>query len=538
MGGNTNAGVPGALSTSQLQEEDLFSAATLIARNVNSPSFDGFITYDANGDQLSGFGVSVFAPGMRNPYGITYHSNGRLYGTDNGPNFNFGKKSISCTEGDDGPDPYEKDKLNLIEEGNYYGHANRKRGETDPRQCSWRNGFVPSDNYTMPIKQLVSSTNGIVEFQSNHFDGVLRGELIVSRYKGALYHIKLTNDGTKTAGALTDKPPTLLSQGGVDVTQGPDGTLFSVSNFLGKVRFHAPDEDEAELMTVKSIFPRRGPEAGNTTLTIYGQKMFDATQDPTVTVGGIDCPVTDTKIYTDITLHEMQWVKCTLPVGVGTADVVVSFNAEVYTFSSYRYISGQPPQSAIESDMPSEAPSSSSMPSTAPSLQLVDASSSDMPSGVPTRSPSASPSTSAPATSLFFDTGALGEDISMVTGTTGRYEKTVTIGSTLTPEYFQSHRYGSSFAYTIDGLTPGGTYTVSLGFAEIWEPNCDIGQRIMAVSLNGNVVNPELDVFKEVGCETAHLESYSVQATSVGKIEIGLSAFVENAMLSLIEVLN
>jgi len=70
--------VPGALSTSQQQEEDLFSAATLIARNVSSPSFDGNVTYDANGDQLSGFSVSVFASGMRNPFGITYHSNGKL----------------------------------------------------------------------------------------------------------------------------------------------------------------------------------------------------------------------------------------------------------------------------------------------------------------------------------------------------------------------------------------------------------------------------------------------------------------------------
>lgn len=71
VGGNTNAGVPGALSTSQQQEEDLFSAATIIARNVTSPTFNGTITYDPNGDQLSGFDVSVFAPGMRNPYDVS-----------------------------------------------------------------------------------------------------------------------------------------------------------------------------------------------------------------------------------------------------------------------------------------------------------------------------------------------------------------------------------------------------------------------------------------------------------------------------------
>jgi len=337
--GNTNAGVPGALSSSGQQQEDLFSAATIIARNVNSPTFDGHITYDVNGDQTGGFDVSVFAAGMRNPFDLVYHSNGKLYGTDNGPNYGFGKRSISCTE--EGPDPFEADKLNLIEEGKYYGHANRKRGESDPRQCVWRSVFEESEGYTKPIKKLYSSSNGICEFQSNHFGGALRGDLIIGRYKGALHHVKLTNEGQMAAGVATDEPPVLTKQGGLDVTQGPDGSLFVASNAQHKIFYQAPDEEEAELLTIKSIFPRRGPEAGNSVLTIYGQKMFNATHDPTVTVGGIDCPVSDTKIYTDVASRALQWVKCTLPSGVGSSDVVVSFAGELSTFSSYQYIPGE-----------------------------------------------------------------------------------------------------------------------------------------------------------------------------------------------------
>lgn len=373
VGGNTNAGVPGALSTSQTQEEDLFSAATLIARNVTSPTFDGHLTYNTNGDQTGGWDVEVFASGQRNPYDVSsnrcqtfeilsfsqtrrltilahasipqivYHSNGKMYGTDNGPNYKFGKISVGCGDGEEyeGDDPFEPDKLNLLEEGHYYGHPNRKRGETDSRQCEWRSAFQKSANYTMPIKKLYSSSNGICEFESNHFGGALRGDLIIGRYKGALYHVKLTNEGQKAAGALQEQPPVLVRQGGLSVSQGPDGTLFAVSNFVGNVFYHAPEEEEAEIMTVKSIFPRRGPEAGNTTLKIFGQKMFNATADPLVTVGGLDCPVVDRMIYTDVASREMQWVKCTLPAGVGKSDVVVSFGEEVSTFSSYRYIPGQ-----------------------------------------------------------------------------------------------------------------------------------------------------------------------------------------------------
>lgn len=66
-------------------------------------------------------------------------------------------------------DPKHKDKLVLIEEGTYHGHANRKRGETDPRQCVWRNIGETAEGYTKPIRMVESSTNGICEFQSNHF---------------------------------------------------------------------------------------------------------------------------------------------------------------------------------------------------------------------------------------------------------------------------------------------------------------------------------------------------------------------------------
>jgi len=76
---------------------DYLSAATLIARGVTSPSFDGNITYDTDGNMMSGFDVDIFAAGLRNPYDLVYHSNGKLYGTDNGPNLKFGNSSVSCT---------------------------------------------------------------------------------------------------------------------------------------------------------------------------------------------------------------------------------------------------------------------------------------------------------------------------------------------------------------------------------------------------------------------------------------------------------
>lgn len=170
-----------SLTTSLPFFQDAFSAATLVA-DVKKPGFNGNIQYNPSTlEVLSGSDVRVFASGQRNPFDIVLHSNGLLYGTDNGPNNNFGDESTGCNTQD--IDPVDKDELNLIEDGNYYGHPNRMRGASDPRQCVYRH-FDDLQNNTPAIKKLPSSTNGICEFQTEHFGGQLRGQLIIGRYKG------------------------------------------------------------------------------------------------------------------------------------------------------------------------------------------------------------------------------------------------------------------------------------------------------------------------------------------------------------------
>ena len=183
IGGNTNGGVPGPLSGSQLQKESVLSSAALVAY-LSDSRFNGSLTYDApdNGNLNPGASVEVFAAGLRNPFDIVLHSNKKLYATDNGPNLKYGGMSTSCTEGI--PDIEQPDKLHLLVRGGYYGHANRKRGEVDPRQCVWHSALeATSANHTAPLAILTSSSDGIVEFQSDHFGKQMRGNLIVAMFQ-------------------------------------------------------------------------------------------------------------------------------------------------------------------------------------------------------------------------------------------------------------------------------------------------------------------------------------------------------------------
>jgi len=297
--------------------------------HLSRPDFDGDIAYDdETDDQISGFDVEVFAAGQRNPYDITLHSNGFLYGTDNGANFGFGEKSVDCET--TGIDPAEGDELNILERNGYYGQANRKRGETDPRQCQWRSQTEPSDDgYTAPIAFLESSTDGLIEFQTDHFDGKLRGQLILGKYKGGLYRVQLTSDGR----SVVNKNATLLDEnGGLSLTQGPDGTLFVAKNDDGKVIFLSPKYSTSDDLKIKSVFPRRGPEAGGSLLRIFGDNLNEF-GNPTVTVGGNRCPV--------LGRNRDSNFRCRLPKGTGTVDIVVTAGEQSSTFvGGYRYISG------------------------------------------------------------------------------------------------------------------------------------------------------------------------------------------------------
>ena len=83
------------MTGNQIQKENYFSAATNVAY-LADPAFNGNIQYSKPDDGVpTTTGVEVFADGERNPFGICIHSNGNLYGTENGPNLGYVSASFS-----------------------------------------------------------------------------------------------------------------------------------------------------------------------------------------------------------------------------------------------------------------------------------------------------------------------------------------------------------------------------------------------------------------------------------------------------------
>eukprot|EP00172_Hildenbrandia_rubra_P000746 Plantae.Rhodophyta-Hildenbrandia_rubra.ctg1412.p2 GENE.Plantae.Rhodophyta-Hildenbrandia_rubra.ctg1412~~Plantae.Rhodophyta-Hildenbrandia_rubra.ctg1412.p2 ORF type:complete len:1364 (+),score=308.33 Plantae.Rhodophyta-Hildenbrandia_rubra.ctg1412:7341-11432(+) len=320
VGGFTNQGIPGE-KLGGIDENPL-SAASLLVKTSKGASFDGKITYDNKvpelAKQITG-DVEVYASGLRNSFGITLHSNGNLYATDNGPNFSFGKRSTGCNAGDEVKDQTNPDKILQLKKGKYYGSPNRNRGECifiDDKGKTPSGASPPASlNYELPLAVVKSSTNGIMEYTANTFQGQLRGKLYATKFagggsgKGQIWEMGLKGDGSLASG-----PSGFFDfESGLSVVQGRRGEIIMPKVQQSKIIILKPSYPEPAAVTVIAVTPFRGAKGGGTEVIITGHNFGAA---PTATFGGKAC--------TSVTAVTDTSFKCITPAGSGLVDVDVS----------------------------------------------------------------------------------------------------------------------------------------------------------------------------------------------------------------------
>ena len=225
QGGPTNAGVNSMQFTYPASP---LSGAILVA-DIFAPGFDGHVRYSdaipsSTTTQVGG-DVSVYAPGMRNPFDLVWHSNGKLYATDNGTNEGSGPASTDCDTSGEELKFHPPDELNLVIQGDYYGHPNRNRGRADARQCTYwpGNAHAPSDVH-QPIALLEASSDGIAEYPIDASEGARRGDLFIANwFLGTVRRVRLKPDGEHVA---SDTPVLERVKGALDIVAAADGTLY------------------------------------------------------------------------------------------------------------------------------------------------------------------------------------------------------------------------------------------------------------------------------------------------------------------------
>lgn len=240
QGGNTGAGAPNdAMTEFGTRPEQPLSAALLVA-DVKAAGFEGDCasavddsTGTADKTIPATCDVVPYATGLRNMYDFVFHTNGQVYGPDNGLGVK-GTFPASPTPDCQGIVAYTSsldpgarpDPLILVEQGNYYGHPNPARDE-----CVFGDGTFqavsPLPNYASPIHNLGNhrSANGIIEYTSGRRCGTLQGDLLIANYSlgDDITRIVLSDDGSSVVaseslvGGLSDPLPLALHS---------DGTIY------------------------------------------------------------------------------------------------------------------------------------------------------------------------------------------------------------------------------------------------------------------------------------------------------------------------
>ena len=146
-----------------------------------------------------------------------------------------------------------------------------------------------------------------------------------------MYRVILAPDG-KSVIPQSNPPLALIGKKGLGVVQAPDGSLVQVQYSVNELWVFIPSEAASSAVRINAVFPRRGPQAGGSTLTVHGRNLKQSGKTTTVKVGTSNCPLKSS------TATE---IKCTLPGGSGPTDVVVTVGTESYTFTKgYRFITG------------------------------------------------------------------------------------------------------------------------------------------------------------------------------------------------------
>lgn len=210
VGGNTGAGAPNAATTEFGDRAEQPLSAALVVADVKAAGFDGTCDNGANYTAPNPCDVEVWASGLRNMYDFVFHSNGEVYGPDNGlgvvgtfppsptaPCFGFGD-TTSWTLGGDNPGS-QSDTLVRMEQGRYYGHPNPSRNECVFGNGSYQ-GVAPLPNWSPAMHVLGKnlSTNGVIEYSAAApFCGRLQHDLLMTNYSTGddVTRIQLSADG-------------------------------------------------------------------------------------------------------------------------------------------------------------------------------------------------------------------------------------------------------------------------------------------------------------------------------------------------------
>lgn len=235
--------------------------------------------------------IKIYADGFRNPYDLVLKSDGKLFTVDNGSNGGLGgnpldingtptdQSGLPATNTPNNGGTGNGEPLFLIQPGGYYGHPNPARSNQDlawtvyndsgnpdnavgtnsvgnlsslvPAGVNIQSGFlidpskftgdpnrllesgirVPYNSSNSPsIVNIASSSNGLVEYTADAFDGALKGALLVAQFNSNLKLLNINDAGTALEPLIGPGPDGQLGTADDEVIDA-DGNYDLITGF-------------------------------------------------------------------------------------------------------------------------------------------------------------------------------------------------------------------------------------------------------------------------------------------------------------------
>lgn len=200
----------------------------------------------------------------------------------------------------------------LVHEDSYFGFPNRgARGVvSDTRHCVYYDPKETSRNgFTAALATFEASTNGLIEYTANTFEGQMKGDLLASKYavggNGKLYRISLDATGTEVLGVSE-----LAQHSALSIAMNPFGSLIISRVQQPNIAVLQPDDEayEGPAPRITAVLPNRGPVAGANQVAITGHYF---TEGAKVLFGASSCEVSRRSMTND-------WIFCKAPPGAGS----------------------------------------------------------------------------------------------------------------------------------------------------------------------------------------------------------------------------
>ncbi|KAI0556554.1 hypothetical protein FGB62_133g00 [Gracilaria domingensis] len=288
----------GAASSAQGDLPDCIYSAAILKVDIRKQNVSRVLQWTSDDPAVARLaqtaeqsGISLYAEGIRSAFELSVFLSGDLIAVDGGANLDSGPRSISCSESVPFEVP-EPDKVIRVEQGRFYGHANRAR-----HQCVFVSALLSDEeaqqlvpDISLPLfttadaiakNVVVGSPTGTLEYTAAWFSS-LRGSLMAVEEDPLIERGEGLTPGTASYNLETGEIRRVANGSGISAVIDVYGSVFGADFERNRITISVPNVTRKmrKERAVRAVWPSKGLQGSKVHIVVTGS------YSRAVTIGG------------------------------------------------------------------------------------------------------------------------------------------------------------------------------------------------------------------------------------------------------------